>query len=107
MKSFIEIITDSIWKDIYNRFFVIFSAILGIIEYVIWTQVIVAGDIFVYTRLTYFPIQLFLVIFILHLFLSIYSYKRDEHISHLLLGALPFYAIFLFILEMFYIYGNK
>ncbi|MFA7243789.1 MAG: hypothetical protein WC080_00655 [Patescibacteria group bacterium] len=107
MKILFENIKNCLWNDLFNRYFVIVAAVSGIIEYFIWTKGITDNGIFVYTRLNYYPIQLLLVILILHLILSIYSYKKDEHISHLLLGALPFYSIFIFVLEMFYIYGNK
>lgn len=107
MKSFIETTKNCLWDDLYNRYFVVFTVIVGLIEYVVWSQAIVGGGIFVYTRLSYYPVQLLIVIFILHLILSIYSFRKDEHISHLLLGALPVLAIFVLILEIFYINGAK
>lgn len=106
MKTVISSIKQSLWDDLYNRYFLVFSIVIGLVEYFIWEKYIVEGGIFVYSPLRYFPVQLFLIIIFLHVILSIYSYSKDDHIAHLLVGALPFYAILILILEIMYIRGG-
>ena len=106
MKTLAEIIENlkiSLYDDLFNRYLILVSAALFVADFLVWQYVIVRGEIFVYTAFGYYPLQLLSIIFILHLILSAYSYKKDKHVSNLLLGFLGFYTFLILIVEILYI----
>lgn len=93
----------SLYENILNRYFVLGQIFLLVAVILIWTKIIVAQNIFVYSSTNYFPLQVYIIVLALHLILSVYSYKNDKYISNLLLGASALYIILILILELLYI----
>jgi len=102
-KDILKDIQSSLYGNKINRYFVLGQLLLFALTLLIWVKVIVARDIYIYSSTNYFPLQIFVVVFIIHIVLSVYSYKNDKYLSNLLLGASLFYIILIFILEMLYI----
>lgn len=106
MKTAKDILIDiksSLYENVLNRYFVVGQILLLLGIYLLWSKVIVAQNIYIYSSTKYFPLQVYAVVLILHLILSVYSYKNDKYISSLLLGASTFYAVLILILELLYI----
>jgi hypothetical protein len=102
-KDILNDITDSLYTNVLNRYFVIGQIALFSVAILIWMKIIVAKNIFVYSSTNYFPLQIFVIVLILHIILSVYSYKNDKYISNLLLGASVLYILLILILESLYI----
>ena len=79
------------------------TIVLAIIAYIIWKSSISDNQIYVFTVLNYYPIQILLLIFIVHLVLSIYAYKNDKNISYLLNGSVVFFSALILLMEVFYL----
>lgn len=103
LKRFLSTTQESLIADKINRYLLISQLPMFGISFVVWIYVIERRDIFVYSVTNYFPLQIFCLIFILHLILSIYSYNRDKYISYLLLGATQLYILVIISLEILYI----
>jgi len=103
LKQFLSIIQESLIANKINRYLLISQLVMFGISLVVWIYVIERRDIFVYSVTDYFPLQIFCLIFMLHLILSVYSYNRDKYISYLLLGATQLYILVIISLEIFYI----
>jgi hypothetical protein len=82
------------------------TVILAIVAYVIWKSSISDNQIYVFTVLNYYPIQILLLIFVIHLILSLYAYRNDKYISYLLGGSTVFFAALILLMEVFYL-ANK
>lgn len=82
---------------------VVFQVVAFIISLLVWIKVIEQNNIFVYSVTNYFPLQVFLLIFLIHITLSVYAYKKDKNISILLLGASTFYIIIVITIESLYL----
>jgi len=106
MNKIIENIKEAIWTDKINRNFLLSTILLFVINLQIWQKIIYKNEVFVYTVIKYYPLQIFVIVFILHLIMSIYSYEKDEKISHLFLGFNLFLLVIIFITEMLYIYNK-
>jgi len=99
----INLIKKALIADKPNLIFVISSIVLWIVAYSLWVFVIPVKNIFLYTPLSYGPHIYVLVIFVLHLIVSIYSYDKDSKISHLLLGSVAFFNFMTVVLLLVYI----
>jgi len=102
-KDILSEIKASLYENILNRYFVISQIVLFVITFAIWKKIIVVQNIFIYSPTNYYPLQVFSVVFVLHIVLSVYSYKNDKYISSLLLGAITLYLLLILILEFLYI----
>jgi hypothetical protein len=82
------------------------TIVLAVIAYIVWKRSITDNQIYVFTVLNYYPIQILLLIFIVHLALSIYAYKNDKNISYLLNGSVVFFAALILLMEVFYLFNR-
>ena len=82
------------------------TAVLALVAFIIWKSSISDNQIYVFTILNYYPIQILLLIFVVHLVLSVYAYKNDKNIAYLLGGSTVFYASLILLMEIFYL-SNK
>lgn len=103
IKSIYQETKSSLYTDKVNLYMLIFQIVAFSVTYIIWNLVIEKRDIFIYTKTSYYPLQIFAFIFVIHLFLSVYSYKNDKHISHILLGASSFLMLIIITIEFLYI----
>jgi len=106
MKTAKDILDDlkaSLFDNILNRYFLIIQIVLLFVAILIWFKIIVAQNIYIYSSTNYFPLQVYSVVMLVHLILSVYSFKKDVYISNLLLAASTFYIIIILILELLYI----
>jgi len=98
----VNLIKKALVSDKPNLAFVVSSIVLWIIAYSLWVFIILRNNIFLYTPLSYGPHIYVLVIFVLHLIVSIYSYDKDAKISHLLLGSAAFFNFMTVVLLLIY-----
>lgn len=103
LKNILNDIKISLFDNLLNRYFLATQVVLLCMAILIWLKIIVAQNIFIYSSTSYFPLQVYAVVMIVHLVLSIYSYKKDVYISNLLLGASAFYIMTILVLELLYI----
>ena len=96
-------VKKSLFDDRFNYIALIISIIAFLVEFIIWQELIVRKEVFVYSVLAYYPLELFAAIFVIHVVLAISSYKLDKYISNFLLGFGVFYLFLIFIAEVFYI----
>ncbi len=97
-----NLIKKSLYLDKPNLVFVVSSVLLWIIAYSLWVFVILKKGIYLYATLSYGPHIYVLIIFILHLIISVYSYEKDEKISHLFLGSSTFFNFMTVVLLLVY-----
>lgn len=102
MNQFVKNTKPALWSDQYNRINVVMSICGGLIIYIIWKNLAQNPNFLFYTPYNCYPIEIFLIIFIMHLILAVSSYHIDKYISNLLLSALQFYLILIIILELYY-----
>lgn len=103
IKNTLREIKSSLYDNILNRYLVLIQIVLFVIAILIWMKVLVAQNVFIYSSNNYFPLQIYVVVFFLHLILSVYSYRKDRYISNLLFGASTFYIVLIIVLELLYI----
>ena len=103
IKNIFQEIKLTLFDDKANLYMLIFQIVAFTITFIIWNLVIEKRDIFVYTVTNYYPLQFFAFIIVIHLFLSVYSYKKDKQISHVLLGASSFLMLIIITIEFLYI----
>lgn len=102
IKNLIDLIIKSLYKDRVNLYFIISSVLMLLVAYSLWVFVIIRKGIFIYTPLDYGPHVYVLIILILHTLVSIYSYDKDEKISHLLFGSVAFFSFMSTVLMLVY-----
>ena len=99
---YLEKIKECFWNDVVNRYCLIVVLSFGLIEYFLW-QYLSKNEYFIfYTPYSYYPLQVYLIIAIIHLFISYSSYKINTRISNFLLGFLTIYGLFIIVLEIYY-----
>ena len=103
IKNIFQEIKSTLFDDRANLYMLLFQIVAFAITFTIWNLVIEKRDIFIYTVTNYFPLQIFAIIIIIHLFLAVYSYKKDRQISHVLLGASTFLMLIIITIEFLYI----
>ena len=96
-------IRNSLYDNVLNRYFVLAQVVLFVVVALIWSRVIVSQNVYIYSSTNYFPLQVYVVVVVIHLILSVYSYRNDKYISNLLLGACTFYLVLILILELLYL----
>ena len=102
MKATYTILKESLYDNEFNRLALLANVAGMAICYLIWTQLIQQKQIEFFTPYGIYPVQLVIVIWMLHLAISVYSYKVDKYISNLLIAAPILYSILIFILEIYY-----
>lgn len=102
-KNIFNEIKLSLFNNRTNLCMLIFQIVAFAITFAVWNMVIEKKDIYIYTVTNYFPLQIFAFIMVIHLFLSVYSYGRDKHISYVLLGASSFLMLIIITIEFLYI----
>lgn len=85
------------FDNVFIRYALLLTILFSVISYYLWTNIIVGREIFVYTSFGYYPLQVFAIIAVLHLFLSLYAYVKDKTISYLLMGSLLFLSTIILI----------
>ena len=110
VKSFTKIYSNlsqklitALYNDKINRFFVVFSFLSIFIILYIWRKIFMVREVIFYSSTNYSPFRFIVVVAVLHLAISLYSYKNDKKISHLLMGTLSIYCLLLLALELFYL----
>ena len=103
IKNTYELINKPLKENKVKFYVLIISILVFVAEYIVWQELIIKQDVFVYSVLTYFPLELFAIIFVIHVVLATYSFKVEKMISNLLLGFNIFYLYLIFIIEAFYI----
>lgn len=92
-----KLLQEFFFDNQFIRYSLLLVIIVTLLNYYLWQRVILVREIFVYTSFGYYPLQVFAIIGVLHLFLSVYAYNKDKAISHLLIGSLLFQSIILLI----------
>ena len=102
-KKTYELIRISLIDNKFNFYALVISILVFVIEYIVWQDMIIKQDVFVYSVLTYFPLELFAIFFVIHVILAVYSFRVEKMISNLLLGFNVFFLYLIFIIEAFYL----
>ena len=103
IKNTYELIDKALIKNKFNFYALVISILVFVTEYIVWQEMIVKQDVFVYSVLTYFPLELFAIVFVIHVILAVYSFRVERMISNLLLGFNIFFLYLIFIIEAFYL----
>jgi len=102
-KAFSKLMSDFFVDDLFQRYVILTTLASSLIIYYIWHYIIIPKEIFVYSAFGYYPIQVFSIIGVLHIVISLYGYNKDKLISYLLMSALLFYTILIMIIEIGYL----
>ena len=96
-------IYDSCYLDEYNRLALLGSVGIFLISYIFWYRLSSTESFqYFYSPYSYYPLEMYTMVFVLHLIIIVNSYKLDKSISHLLSSSLVFFSILLLILEAYY-----
>ena len=105
-KSTSSLIAKMIIVDPTSRYLFWSSVALSIVDYVIWKLALMGPDVFVYTRLTVYPIQYLAVIFVINTFLGLVAYEKEKEITTLLFIGYLIVGGLTLAMELFYIFAH-
>lgn len=100
-----QILKESIYDDKVDRFLLLIGASLGFLDWYIWHRYLETPDIYVYTKLSIYPVRLLAVIILINLLLAISSYQKEKEISYLLFVGIIIAEILVLALEIYYLRG--
>lgn len=89
-------------EDKINYYSVILSICLSLIAYILW-QLLSRDQLFLfYSPYKYYPLEYYVLIFIINSLISWGAYHKNKQLSNLLMPMLVFFVIMIIVLEIYY-----
>ena len=102
MKKFFKATCDALYLDEYNRLTILLTVTLSVIAYLFWSKLSQAENFNFFLPYNYYPLEIFILVFVLHAIISVHSYSIDKQISRLLTSSTVFFALLIIVLEFYY-----
>ena len=102
-KTGLSLLQEVAIRNYKTRYLFFSSIILAVIDYLIWKIMLSGPDIFVYIRISIYPIQYLTIILAINTFLAFIAYEKEREISYLLFMANLLVGGLILVLEFFYL----
>lgn len=102
MKELLKQVKTALYVDEFNRLSILLGGGGALICYLIWIKLSNSENFIFFTPYGYYPLQVFLAVWLMHVIIAVYSYKIDKFISYLMTASLIFYSILIIVLEFYY-----
>ena len=103
MKNYYKLFKKATFGDSINLYLLSGNILILLIDYFLWRIRLVDRDLFIQTLSGLYPMKYLSIVFIINIFLALFSYEKEREISYLLFAANIFIGILIFVLEIFYI----
>ena len=101
--SFINLVKASVWQDLIDRYLILTSVILFLVDWLVWRTRLASPDVYAYIPFGIYPVKFLAVVMLLNTVLAVFSYNKEREISHLLMTGNIITGILILSLEIFYL----
>lgn len=103
LKSNLQLLKAALYDDYIDRVLFFLTIIFFLINYLVWSKYLSSPDLFIYLRITLYPIKLLALMLGINTLLAIFAHGKEKEIGYFLFISNILINILVFALEVFYI----
>ena len=103
LKTNWQLLRAALWDDQIDRILFLLTLIFFLINYLVWSKYLSSPDLFIYLRISLYPIKLLALMLGINTLLAVFAHTKEKEIGYFLFISNILINVLVFALEMFYI----
>lgn len=103
LKTNIQFLKAALYDDHIDRVLFLLTIIFFITNYFVWSKNLSSPELFIYLRISIYPIKLLAIMLLVNTLLAIFAHTKEKEIGYFLFISNILLNVLVFILETFYL----